>query len=942
LPTDKAAPRYPLCTSVLSLEDLGAGFPLYYQFKTFTIIVYGCMFLFVSIACMAINGQEDKGSEWVAGETTSFVVDTSIGNHGSLPDNYTTTGVTVMVVLNFIFIFCIIIGSIVLRKLQNKVINDIDEKNLTPSDFGVMATHLPLDKTPEEVKEWIIKTFKDRGDDQDLEVVYVNYAYDIKEIVTTIRKLTRLQQIKAYLNAFKQRQLKKEGITEQEAEAREIDLAPPPAKYCCCMKKEYPPINVVEANITKTEEELEKIKEEMDVNTEKDLYCGTAFIVLNRQSHSDKVVSHFEVNLFRRALAFTVYNIFKCKNAKVDDRYWEGQRVFLERAAEPGDIYWENLSVTTLERVQKSFYTNLIALGCLVVAFGINLGLSILKDTFDDNEGSSTSATTVIRFISVMTSFVVVAINVALGRVVRILSAYEKHETYSKYHLSVAVKLTSALFINTGIIPLFVNFGRENWFKSGGLMDDIFWNTFTISFISPFVYLFNPVYFVKKIQIWLEERKGENSKMTQRQANTLYEGPALDMAQRYANTMLMFCMCVFYVFPLPVVSLMCFGGASLQYWIEKYILLRRHKIPEHLGATMAQVFSNMIPFFCFLYGISIFAFGDILSEQENTIGLIAFLCTLIYLFLPVRYIINRCTKDVWRYDDMTYEKHSITFFDDYNRSNPMSEKEANLAYIEKMKESGELDKQQYEAKKNQLNQGGRYGGVMNYGQQASLQARAYQTYQPNFQLGRPQLAQNQAYMMGGQGGGYHQRYMVNNQALPVRYAVRTQGPMQMQLPNGQRVMMAPNYGGRQVMVNRQAMVQRVQYPQVRPQVAYHNPASNTTVQQPQRAAYNPQPQPGAQPGAQPAAQYRPQPQAYAQPQVAAYRQPQAATYGQQPQQPVYHQQPQGYNQQPRYAPPAPQQQQYPPQQQYSQIAQATQPPTIENPPEYNPSGNSED
>jgi hypothetical protein len=418
--------------------------------------------------------------------------------------------------------------------------------------------------------------------------------------------------------------------------------------------------------------------------------------------------------------------------------------------------------------------------------------------------------------------------------------------------------------------------------------------------------------------------------MTQRQANTLYEGPALDMAQRYANTMLMFCMCVFYVFPLPVVSLMCFGGASLQYWIEKYILLRRHKIPEHLGATMAQVFGNLIPFYCFLYGISIFAFGDVLSEQQNPIGLIAFLCTLVYLFLPVRYMINKCTKDVWRYDDMTYEKHSITFFDDYNRSNPMSEKVANLAYIEKMKEAGELDKQQYEAKKNQLNQGGRYGGVMNYGQQASLQARAYQTYQPSFQMGRPQLAQNQAYMMGGQGGGYHQGYMGNAQALPVRYAVRTQGPMQMQMPNGQRVMMAPNYGGRQV------MVQRAQYPQVRPQVAYHNPASNTTVQQPQHVAYNPQP----------AVQYRQsQPQAYVQPQAAAYRpQPQPATYGQPAQQqqyrqqPVYHQQPQGY-QQPQYAQraPAPQQQQYT-QPQYSQPAQAT----MENQPGYNPSNNSDD
>lgn len=118
------------------------------------------------------------------------------------------------------------------------------------------------------------------------------------------------------------------------------------------------------------------------------------------------------------------------------------------------------------------------------------------------------------------------------------------------------MKLSLAMFINTGIIPLFVNFGRKQWFKSGGLMVDIFYNTVTVCFVSPLVYFLNPVYFLKKCKIWMEEKKGENSKLTQRQANLLFEGPPLDMAQRYANTMLLFCMTVFYVFPLPVMPLL--------------------------------------------------------------------------------------------------------------------------------------------------------------------------------------------------------------------------------------------------------------------------------------------------------------------------------------------------------------------------------------------------
>lgn len=58
--------------------------------------------------------------------------------------------------------------------------------------------------------------------------------------------------------------------------------------------------------------------------------------------------------------------------------------------------------------------------------------------------------------------------------------------------------------------------------------------------------------------MWSEERKGENSRLTQRQANALFEGPPLDMAQRYANTMLLFAMTVFYVYPLPVMPILTF------------------------------------------------------------------------------------------------------------------------------------------------------------------------------------------------------------------------------------------------------------------------------------------------------------------------------------------------------------------------------------------------
>lgn len=129
--------------------------------------------------------------------------------------------------------------------------------------------------------------------------------------------------------------------------------------------------------------------------------------------------------------------------------------------------------------------------------------------------------------------------------------------------------------------------------------------------------------------------------MTQRQANDLFNGPPVDMAQRYSNTTLLFCLTIFYTFPLPIMPFFAVAGTIFQYWLEKYLLLRRHRIPEQMGPTMAKTFSNMIPFFCFLYGMSLLIFTDILSDGDNIIGLIAFLVTIVILLFPIRSLINK-------------------------------------------------------------------------------------------------------------------------------------------------------------------------------------------------------------------------------------------------------------------------------------------------------------
>jgi hypothetical protein len=50
-------------------------------------------------------------------------------------------------------------------------------------------------------------------------------------------------------------------------------------------------------------------------------------------------------------------------------KYFNGYRVYVERAAEPTDIYWENLSIKLSERVKLSFFTYLVTGALIGVAF---------------------------------------------------------------------------------------------------------------------------------------------------------------------------------------------------------------------------------------------------------------------------------------------------------------------------------------------------------------------------------------------------------------------------------------------------------------------------------------------------------------------------------------------------------------------------------------------
>ena len=181
-----------------------------------------------------------------------------------------------------------------------------------------------------------------------------------------------------------------------------------------------------------------------------------------------------------------------------------GHRLTVERAAEPLDVFWENLGYSTLNRLMRGFITYFITFCSLLLVFGINLGLQMLKifleDKGKDEENQTPALLWSIRAVTAVTSVLVVVMNMVLSRVVRFLTTKEKHATYTKYHLSISFKLVAAMFSNTVLIPLAVNPDRGAWFTSSGLVVDTFYNAISVAFLTPLFYLFNVGYIVKRVR----------------------------------------------------------------------------------------------------------------------------------------------------------------------------------------------------------------------------------------------------------------------------------------------------------------------------------------------------------------------------------------------------------------------------------------------------------
>ena len=93
-------------------------------------------------------------------------------------------------------IVIILISSVFLRRAQHKLENEIDEAHTTPSDYAMIVTNLPPDQDEQAVKEFF------QTHVEGVEVNYVNFAYDLGDMMAELRKLNDLATQRSYVVSY--------------------------------------------------------------------------------------------------------------------------------------------------------------------------------------------------------------------------------------------------------------------------------------------------------------------------------------------------------------------------------------------------------------------------------------------------------------------------------------------------------------------------------------------------------------------------------------------------------------------------------------------------------------------------------------------------------------------------------------------------------------------
>eukprot|EP00826_Nyctotherus_ovalis_P041923 TRINITY_DN4272_c0_g2_i2.p1 TRINITY_DN4272_c0_g2~~TRINITY_DN4272_c0_g2_i2.p1 ORF type:complete len:393 (+),score=77.26 TRINITY_DN4272_c0_g2_i2:47-1180(+) len=219
-------------------------------------------------------------------------------------------------------------------------------------------------------------------------------------------------------------------------------------------------------------------------------------------------------------------------------------------------------------------------------------------------------------------------------------------ESQTNYYCSVAIKLSIALFLNSGIIPI-ITYVWDTYFTYGGFLMTVLTNWLFICFLNPVLEIFDVWYIFSWVMWKLTKSKGDKSPLTQQEANIELEPYELSVVTKFSQMLNIMFYTSFYVILFPPGIIITILGYLFQYWVSKALLIHRYKVPR---------ISGEIALYCmwlvgFLFPILCLVSGEIFMARLKTDSILNYEMALtiplvlVMLLFALSYIFSAYERD---------------------------------------------------------------------------------------------------------------------------------------------------------------------------------------------------------------------------------------------------------------------------------------------------------
>ncbi|CAD8115768.1 unnamed protein product [Paramecium primaurelia] len=544
------------------------------------------------------------------------------------------------------------ISMVLIREKQKRVEFAIDKELLSPSDFTAILNHLPKNNYDEkELKHAIEEYCKEFDPNNNYEVVKINIAYDISQFIDKGREKLKLEK-----------QLENSNTKNREKIINQI-------------------------------KEISQLQQIIEYEIENGCYRQTtpiAFITFQTKKQLKNLLEQTKLSYWE-ALMIAIKSLIKKKDSK--GFYFKGELIYINRAPEPDDVFWENCGIdqnTQLKRKIISWFVILFLLGLSLCTL---YGLNVFQNSFLQSDNNQLLITTMVSFSK---SLIIAIVEGLIYYFITLLANQERHVTKTYQDTSIAQKLSYVQFVNSCLLLMIINIiGSYNSQvkyepnqlsnlaiqQQGGIADDILYVSGTNAILIPLSLYFNPLYLFKKIRQFRIER---NKDLDQYQANKLFEGPQVQFYDQYSYLCKTTWLTFFFAPLIPISILFGQVGLVSYYWIEKYLLLRRNSKPPFQSSHLDTEMLYLIDLSPILFSTMQFWLDFVFNSGKlcQALNLASIILSGIEIILPTYRIHRMLFKDLNEEEDLVrYEDVYLKLPTDYDRTNPLTQQNAISEFV---------------------------------------------------------------------------------------------------------------------------------------------------------------------------------------------------------------------------------------------------------------------